>query len=67
MTWYGRMYNLLMSLVFTKSKADSNLYFEVEGKGPMTLLLYFDDMFLRGEDELIADAKWIFFIEFEMK
>jgi hypothetical protein len=27
--WYGRIDSFLMSLVFTKSKADSNLYFKV--------------------------------------
>ena len=28
-TWYGRMDRFLMSLIFTKSKPDSNLYFKV--------------------------------------
>ena len=45
-TWYGRMDILLMALGFTKSKADSNLYFKVEGGRPVILLLYVDDLFL---------------------
>ena len=40
------MDNLLMALGFTKSKADSNLYFKVEGGIPVMLLLYVDDLFL---------------------
>ena len=56
-TWYDRMDSFLMSLGFTKSKADSNLYFKVEGGRPVILLLYVDDLFLTGEDELIVDAK----------
>ena len=45
-TWYGEMDNFLMSLGFTKSKADSNVYFKVEGERPVMLHLYVDDMFL---------------------
>ena len=37
---------LLMTLDFTESKADSNLFFKVEGARPMLLLLYVDDLFL---------------------
>ena len=33
----------------------------------MILLLYVDDLFLMGEDELIEDAKRRLSIEFEMK
>ena len=56
-----------MSLVFTKSKEDSNLYFKIEGIKPVMLLLYVDDMFLIGEDELIEDARRILATEFDMK
>ena len=41
------MDNFLMSLCFTKIKADSKLYFKIEGEGPVTLLLYVDDLFLQ--------------------
>ena len=41
-TWYDRMDRLLMNLGFTKSKADSNLCFKVEGERPVMLLLSVD-------------------------
>jgi hypothetical protein len=52
--WYARIDNFLMSLGFTKSKADSNLYFKVVDGGPMILLLYVDDLFLTGDKKLIT-------------
>ena len=66
-TWYGRIDNFLSSLVFTKSKADSNLYYKVEDGNPMMLLLYVDDLFVIGTDRLIADTKRKLVVEFEMK
>ena len=56
-----------MSLVFTKSKADSNLYFKVKERRPVILLLYVDDLFLTGNEELITDARRRLGIEFKMK
>ena len=56
-----------MSLGFTKSKADSNLYFKVENDGLMILLLYVDDLFLTREDKLIIGCKKKMDVEFEMK
>ena len=35
-----------MALGFTESKADSNLYFKVEGGIPVRLLSYVDELFL---------------------
>ena len=61
------MDNYLMSLGFTKSKEDSNLYFKVEGRRPVTPFLYVDDLFLTGEDELIKDARRRLATKFEMK
>ena len=65
--WYDRMENFLMSLGFTKSKVDSNLYFKVEGRRPVILFLYVDDSFQTGDDELIADATRRLAEKFEMK
>ena len=45
-SWYGRIDIFLMSLGFTKSKVDSNLYLKVMNDEPMMLLLYVDDVFL---------------------
>ena len=66
-TWYDKMYSLLMALGFTESKADSNLCFKVEGGRPAMLLLYVDDLFLTGKEELIKDARRRLATEFEMK
>jgi hypothetical protein len=56
-----------MSLGFTKSKADSNLYFKVMNDEPIILLLYVDSLFLTGEEKLITDCKKKLTAEFEMK
>ena len=66
-TWYDMMDSFLMSLGFTKSKADSNLYFKVEDGILVMLLLYVDHLFLIGEEEFIKDARRRLTIEFEMK
>ena len=47
------MDNLLMALSFTESKADSKIYFKVEGGIPTMLLLYVNDLFLIGKEEII--------------
>jgi hypothetical protein len=65
--WYGIIDNFLTSLGFTKSKADSNLYFKVMNDEPVILLLYVDDLFLIGEEKLITDCKKKLSLEFEMK
>jgi hypothetical protein len=65
--WYGRIDSFLTSLGFTKSKADSNLYFKIMDNEPVILLLYVDDLFLTGEEKLIAECKQRLAAEFEMK
>jgi hypothetical protein len=65
--WYGRIDSFLMSLGFTKSKAYSNLYFKVMNDEPVILLLYVDDLFLTGEENLIIECKKKCASEFEMK
>ena len=52
--WYGRIDSFLMSLGFTRSKVDSNLYFKVMNDESIILLLYVDDLFLTGEENLIT-------------
>jgi hypothetical protein len=65
--WYGLIDNFLMSLGFTKSKADSNLYFKVMNDELVILLLYVDDLFLTREENLITKCKKRLASEFEMK
>jgi hypothetical protein len=65
--WYGRIDSFLASLGFSKSKVDPNLYFKVMNDEPIILLLYVDDLFLTGEENLITDCKKNLAAEFEMK
>ena len=55
--WYGRINRFLMSLGFTKSKSDSNLYYKVDDDGIIILLLYVDDILLTREDNPISECK----------
>ena len=45
MNWYVRINMYLMSLDFTKSVADSNLYYKVVDGDLVTLVLYVYDLF----------------------
>ena len=56
-----------MALGFTGSREDSNIYFKVEGRRPVMLLLYVDNLFLKGKDEIIKDARRRLAAEVEMK
>ena len=56
-----------MNLGFIESNMDSNLFFKVEGGSPLMLLLYVDDLFLIGKEELIKVAIKRLASEFEMK
>ena len=57
----------MMALQFTKSKVDSNLYFKVEGEILVMLLLYVDDVFLIGKEELFKYARRRLATEFKLK
>jgi hypothetical protein len=52
---------------FTKSEADPNLYLIQVGEDPLILVLYVVDLFLTGEEKLIASCKRNLASEFEMK
>ena len=66
-TWYSRIDGFLSILDFTKSKANSNLYYKVEDDNQLILLLYVDDPFVTGMNGLIADTKRKLDAQFEMK
>ena len=65
--WYGGIDSFLISLGFTKSKADPNLYMKVKDDEPVILLLYVDDLFLTGNEKQNIDCKKKLAEEFEMK
>jgi hypothetical protein len=65
--WYNRIDRFMMSLGFTKNKADPNLYYKVEDSGPVIFLLYVDDLFLTGNENFIIECKRNLASEFKMK
>jgi hypothetical protein len=65
--WYVRIDSFLQSLGFSKSIADPNLYIKIIQNHPVILVLYVDDLFLTGEETLIAQTKRELSEEFEMK
>ena len=67
LTWYGRMDILLMALRFIESKADSNLCFKVEGRRPVMLLLYVDELFLTEKRNSLKVARRRLAAKFEVK
>ena len=56
MTWYDRMDIFLMSLRFTQSKVDSNLYFKVEDEIPVILVSCVDALFSKHGG--VAECGW---------
>ena len=51
----------------SKSTTDSNLYFKVVHNHVLILVLYVDDLFLTGNEQLIEQCKRELTFEFEMK
>ena len=56
-----------MSLGFSKSDADRNLYYKIVEDEPLIIVLYVNDLFLTGNERLIAWCKKKLATEFEMK
>jgi hypothetical protein len=52
--WYSRIDGYLQSIGFTKSEVDPKFYFILVSSDPLILVLYVDDLFLTGAEELIA-------------
>jgi hypothetical protein len=65
--WYARMDNYLTRLGFSKSRANPNLYYKVMDNAPVILLLYVDDLFIKGEESLFIQCKKELAFEFNMK
>jgi hypothetical protein len=65
--WYDRIDGFLKSSGFQKCDADANLYFKVRCNQPVILILYVLDLFLTGDEGIIAWCKRELTSEFEMK
>ena len=53
--WYGRIDSFLMSMGFSKSKVNPNIYYKVVEDEPV--ILYVDDLFLTGNEKHIVESK----------
>ena len=53
-----------MSLGFTKSDVDPNLYYKVASDSLLILVLYIDYLFLTGAEKLIIECKMELAFEF---
>jgi hypothetical protein len=65
--WYKKMDEFLMSLDFSKSDVDPNLYDHIVGNECLILVMYVDDLFLTNSERLIVECKQALTSEFEMK
>jgi hypothetical protein len=65
--WYEKMDRFLMSLGFSKSVVDPNLYYHIVGDECLILVMYVDDLFLTGSERLIVECKRALTSKFEMK
>jgi hypothetical protein len=57
LAWYDKMDGFLMSLGFSKSVVDPNLYHHIVGNECLILVLYVDDLFLTGSERLVVECK----------
>jgi hypothetical protein len=64
--WYSRIDRYLLQMGFEKSDADPNLYYIIRGEDMLILILYVDDLFITGVEDLIAECKLGLASEFEM-
>jgi hypothetical protein len=51
---------------FEKSNVDPNLYYIIRGEDTLIVILYVDDLFIKGAEHLIAECKRCLALEFEM-
>jgi hypothetical protein len=65
--WYDQIDGFLKSSGFQKSDVDENMYFKVGGNQPVILIMDVDDLFLTGDEEIIAWCKRELTSKFEMK
>jgi hypothetical protein len=65
--WYCKINGYMMSLGFTKSDVDHNLYYKVVDGDHLIFVLYVDDMFLTGAERLIVGCKRELASKFKIK
>jgi hypothetical protein len=65
--WYSRIDCYSLHMGFVKSEADMNIYYIVYGDDTLIIILYVDDLFITGGEDLIVDCKRGLASKFEMK
>jgi hypothetical protein len=55
--WYSCIDTYLLQMGFEKSDVDPNLYYIIRGEDTLILLLYVDNLFITGVEDLIAECK----------
>jgi hypothetical protein len=65
--WYDKIDGFLKRSGFQKSDVDANLYLKLRCNQPVILILYVLDLFLTGDEGIIAWCKRELASEFEMK
>jgi hypothetical protein len=64
--WYSRIDTYFLQMGFKKSDVDPNLYDIIRGEDTLILILYVDDLFITGDEDLIAECKLGLASKFEM-
>jgi hypothetical protein len=64
--WYSCIDTYMLQMGFEKSDVDANLCFIIRGEDMLILILYVDDLFITGVEDLIAECKLRIASEFEM-
>jgi hypothetical protein len=64
--WYSHIDTYLLQMGFEKSDVDPNLYYIIRGEDTLILILYVDNLFITGAEDLIVECKLGLASEFEM-
>jgi hypothetical protein len=64
--WYSHIDTYLLQMGFEKSDVDPNLYYIIRGENTLIFILYVDDLFITGAENLIVECKLGLTSEFEM-
>ena len=55
--WYSRIDTYFIHMGFEKSDVDPSLYFIIRGEDTLILILYMDDLFITGAEDIIVECK----------
>jgi hypothetical protein len=64
--WHSFIDTYLLHMGFEKSDVDPNIYYIIRGEDTLILILYVDDLFITGAEDLIVDCKLGLASKFDM-